>query len=175
MTLSEQRRDVGVIFENTEPLRPAESRARREEGTRLGESESNREVEVVFEAKEAVKPAKAVRAAETERARREEEAPPIQTERSHDAGVVFENTRDREQPERPAEEQGDGSLTGLLFSMAGLGGAATKFTMDQMKYAYRMMVDPFHAIGHMQQSIDKFSTALNKSVEGTEAGAERRE
>jgi len=184
MTQSEHRRDAGVTFENAESVRQAESHARRDEARPSGEH--SRDAGVVFGTTESrprrdegavpgqAKPGRETGASfETAvRASAAEEVPPIPGERSHDAGVVFENTEGREQPERSAEKK-DGSLSGLLYSMAGLGGAATRFTVDQMKTAARMMTDPLHVLGHLQNSMDKVSTALQESVEPSAKGERR--
>jgi len=191
MTLSEQRRDTGVIFENSAAARgensvvarQAESQARREDIPPAGR-ERSRDAGVNFEgAGIRAKPeAKAPAAAAEQRV---PETPPAKTQqavsegrqeaaygvRSHDAGVVFENDTGAVEKPEPVI-RGVGTVSGLLYSMAGLGGAATKFTMDQMGYAFRMMTDPLHALGHMQQSIDRVSTALMHSIEGEKTESE---
>lgn len=196
MKQTELRRDTGVVFENTASVRQTESHARRDEAGPPGQREHPRDAGVSFGKTESTAPT-ATRARreegaqqsardrdagvsfeslETERPQeaRRDEAPPVaqaERERSHDAGVVFENVKSSEEPKHPAGQ--DGGILDLLVSMAELGGAATRFTLHQMRNAAHMVTDPFHAAGHLQHSIDEFSAVLNKSLEEPASAGDR--
>jgi len=188
MTQSEHGRDAGVIFENTESARQTDTHAPREEGASPGQREHRRDAGVTFE--NTGSPRKT-----DSRAKRDEGVVPSPGEHSRDAGVTFENAESDRQAEIPVRPDAGVSGTqrsrdagvvfenvegprkpdggtkafdgNLLFSVLGLGAAATRFTLDQMRNAVSMMTDPFHAMERLQHSIDNFSKALNESVKGT--------